>query len=55
METGSQKLKIYFDLLKNAPKRVVLMSPKEDEVTLYKKHIMKQGSICLMFLNASGF
>ena len=39
METDSQKLKIYFDLLKNAPKRVVLMSPKEDEVTLYKKHI----------------
>ena len=35
----SQKLTIYLKMLENAPKRVVLMSPKEDTNLLYYKHI----------------
>lgn len=35
----SQKIYLYFKLLRTAPKRVVLMSPKSNEIELYKKHI----------------
>ena len=36
---SSQKLFVYLKMLENAPKRVVLMSPKEDTNLLYYKHI----------------
>jgi len=60
----SENIQKYFELLKNAPKRVVLMSPKEDSLKLYKKHIeeanlylpyIKSGDVVLDLGSGAGF